>query len=454
MSASTLTQMIATNTSLLFILVAMSICPNSAHATNSVANIQALSDADYRIPTEKSAKLGQLLFYDKILSGNRNISCASCHHPDHATSDGLSLGIGEGGVGLGPDRRLEGDKIKHRITRNSPALFNLGAYEYVTLFHDGRLTRDSAEPGGFNSPAEEFLPSGLNSIVSAQALFPMASAIEMAGDLHENEVAGAVRRRIDYAWTILTKRIQNIPAYTVKFKEVYKNVSAPSDINITHIANSIGDFVAFEWRADNSDFDHYLAGENEALSDDQLAGMKLFYGKAQCSTCHIGVLQTDHQFHSLALPQLGPGRTRRFDLKARDMGRINESDALEDAYRFRTPSLRNVQHTSPYGHNGTYNTLEAIITHHANPLVGLASWDREQVLLPELTEVGEDDFLILADNQEQERLSRSYDIKPVELSKAEISLLISFMSALTDEQSLYGRLGIPESVPSLLSIEP
>jgi len=70
---------------------------------------QALTDDDFPTFTPDQIQLGQLLFYDKILSGNRNISCGTCHHPKHGTSDGLPLGIGEGGVGLGPNRTVGSD---------------------------------------------------------------------------------------------------------------------------------------------------------------------------------------------------------------------------------------------------------------------------------------------------------------------------------------------------------
>ena len=83
------------------------------------------------------ARIGQLLFYDKILSGNRNISCGTCHHHDHAGGDGLTLGIGEGGIGVGPER-VAGD-IRKRVPRNAPALWNLGHNSVDVLFHDGRL---------------------------------------------------------------------------------------------------------------------------------------------------------------------------------------------------------------------------------------------------------------------------------------------------------------------------
>jgi len=147
------------------------------------------------------AKIGQLLFYDKILSGNRNISCGTCHDHDHAGSDGLSLGIGEGGAGVGPQRTAGTgpDRIVKRIPRNAPALWNLGHRSVKQLFHDGRLSVSDLYGNGFDSPAEEWLPKGLETVVAAQALFPLVAQFEMAGNPKENEIAGAVHDRIDAA---------------------------------------------------------------------------------------------------------------------------------------------------------------------------------------------------------------------------------------------------------------
>ena len=95
-------------------------------------------------------RLGQLLFYDPILSGGREVACATCHHPDHATGDGVSLGIGDGGKGLGPARKVDPANMpEQRIPRNAPALFNLGAAEFTVMFHDGRLEERS---GGRRTP--------------------------------------------------------------------------------------------------------------------------------------------------------------------------------------------------------------------------------------------------------------------------------------------------------------
>ena len=415
-----------------------------------------LTDNDFRAWQAPKAKLGQLLFYDKILSGNRNIACSTCHHPKHASGDGLSLGIGEGGSGLGPERTfgLGKHRVSKRVPRNAPPLFNLGAKEFTTLFHDGRLSVDPQQPGGFNSPAEEFLPRGLNSIVAAQALFPLISTVEMAGDHSENEVAGARRRSPLYSWRIIAERVSNTELYWPLFKAAWPDLNQPSDIDITHIANAIDDFINAEWRADNSAFDHYLRGEKNALNEEQLAGMELFYGPAKCSSCHTGKLQTDHKFHALGIPPFGPGRTRLFDPIARDLGRINETDLANDAYFFRTPSLRNVEATGPWGHNGAFATLEGMIEHHLNAEQSLANYDKSQLALRKDSHFTlAKDFVIWQDSREMKRFKQQTSIEQNLLSNQEIRQLVFFLQSLTDTNSITGVYGEPSSVPSQLPLD-
>jgi len=339
------------------------------------------------------------------------------------------------------------------VPRNALALFNLGFKELDVMFHDGRLFESDVYDSGFESPAEEFLPSGLRNIVAAQALFPITSKTEMAGDLEENEVSGAVRRRIDYGWRVLEERLRATGDYTERFAAVYDDIDEPLDLSIRHVANALAAFQEFEWRADNSPFDRYLRGEEEALSDDQQAGIQLFYGKAGCSVCHSGPLQTDQQFYSLGLPPLGPGRTRVHDPRARDRGHINTTDRLEDAYRFRTPSLRNVAETAPYGHNGTYADLEGIIRHHLDPLKALDRYDRQQVVLVDDSSLSPVDFILWQDKREMKELRRSIDIEPRDLKEQEIELLVRFLESLSDPVSLDHRLGIPDQVPSGLPVD-
>ncbi|MBF0280827.1 MAG: methylamine utilization protein MauG [SAR324 cluster bacterium] len=415
---------------------------------------KALEDSDYHPVDKSQAQLGRLLFYDKILSGNRNISCATCHHPKFGTSDGLSLGIGEGGEKLGVERSFGSGKFqaKRRVPRNAASLWNIGAREFKSLFHDGRISESKSWESGFDSPAEEFLPHGLSDIVAVQVLFPITAEVEMAGNKNENEIPGAARRRFDYAWRILTERVRNIAQYETDFIESFDDIKSAKDITITHIANAISAFERFEFRADQSPFDRYLRGETSALNASQLRGMLLFYGKANCVQCHRGPLLTDHDFHNIALPFLGPGRTRKFEFKARDMGRINETDKFEDSYKFATPSLRNISLTAPYGHNGAYKSLEGMVRHHLNPVEAFKQYNIENAVLPAAKHIGSDQ-LLWQDSREKKRLLSTTVSYKIELRDNEITDIIEFLHGLTDEASAKGRLGIPDSVPSGLPVD-
>jgi len=400
----------------------------------------------------EKAALGQFLFYDKILSGNRNIACSTCHHPTLGTSDGLSLGIGEGGEGLGPERTpgTRPDRIRKRIPRNAPALWNLGAKDLHTMFHDGRLSINEKYGNGYDSPAEEWLPQGLETLLAAQAVFPLVAQFEMAGNPKENEVAGAVHDRIDAAWPILAKRVRTIPAYGEMFVQSFDHITSAEQVTIVEIANALAAFMAVEWQSIDSSFDAYLAGDKEALNAKELNGMVLFYGKAQCSTCHSGPLMSDQEFHALRLPAFGPGRTRRFDPMPRDVGRMGKSDQLEDAYRFRTPMLRNIEFTAPYGHNGAYPTLEGIIRAHVeeNP-----HWTRDMAALPNVPWFEHVDFAIQDDALEMARQKQVRDTSVISVTDQEVADLVAFLKALSGSSLKNPPFGIPESVPSGLSVD-
>lgn len=398
--------------------------------------------------------MGQLLFYDKILSGNRNISCATCHHHDLGGTDGLSLGIGEGGSGLGPER-LPGegaDRIRKRIPRNAPALWNLGHRSVKVLFHDGRLEVSDAYGNGFDSPAQEWLPSGLNSILAAQALFPMTAQFEMAGNPSENEIAGAVHDRIDKAWPIIAKRVRTIPAYGEMFVDAFDHVESPIDVTIVEIVNAIAAFIGTEWRNHDSPYDDWLAG-GPPLPAPAERGRQLFFGKAGCAGCHSGPLFTDHGFHAVGLPAFGPGRTRAWDPMPRDVGRMGASDDLEDAYRFRTPSLRNVALTGPYGHNGAYAELRDMVRHMADPRGMAARWRPDLARLPEVPWLAPMDFVIRSDRLEMARQAAFLDVTPVSLSDTEVDDIVAFLHSLTGRTAQERPLGRPEAVPSGLPVD-
>ncbi|MEZ5761804.1 MAG: cytochrome-c peroxidase [Paracoccaceae bacterium] len=97
-----------------------------------------MTDADFPSHPQAEIDLGRLLFWDPVLSGNRNISCATCHHPRLGTSDGLSLGIGEGGGASARPEAGSGRLSEQRIPRNAPGLWNVGARGFTVLFADGR----------------------------------------------------------------------------------------------------------------------------------------------------------------------------------------------------------------------------------------------------------------------------------------------------------------------------
>ena len=413
------------------------------------------TDADFVEVDEAEARLGQLLFYDPVLSGNRNISCATCHHPRFATTDGLSLGLGEGGVGLGPDRRADPANLpEQRIPRNSPALFNLGAQEFTVMFHDGRIEADPSRPSGLRTPLEDEMVAGFVNLLSAQTMFPVLSPDEMAGHYQENDVSKAVRQgRITGeggAWDIISKRVEGIPEYRAIFREVYPEIAAGRSIGFTDISNAIAAFIAFEWRSDESSFDAHLRGETQ-LPDDAMRGLTLFYGDAGCAACHSGPFLTDHGFHAMGAPQVGPGKAERFESHQKDIGRMRVTGREEDAYAFRTPSLRNVTRTGPWGHAGAHSDLAAFLRHHADPVAGLDGY-APQTLLPDLPGK-KPDWTIMETAALRAEIAEAVRRLPLTLTETDVADLVAFLEALTDEDAITGRLGVPDTVPSGLPVE-
>jgi cytochrome c peroxidase len=410
-----------------------------------------LTDADFAPVDAAEARLGQLLFFDPILSGNRNVSCATCHHPAFGTSDGLSLGLGDGGIGLGTERVADPQNMpEQRIPRNAPALFNLGAHEFTVLFHDGRIEVDPDRPGGLRTPLDADMVTGFASLLSAQTMFPVLSADEMAGHYSENDVSQAVRRGVitgpGGAWDIIARRVAGIPAYADDFAVVYDHVDTPDQISFADISNAIAAFMAFEWRSDSAPFDAVLRGEI-SLPAPAATGMALFYGAAECASCHSGPFLTDHQFHAMGAPQIGPGKAARFESHARDEGRFRVSGDVADLYAFRTPSLRNVMLTAPYGHAGAHSDLHAFISAHVDLQAGMASYSIDAATLPDLPV---DDLRGMADAA---AIAQAISYRAPQISAADIDALMAFLAALTDPAARNGRLGVPDTVPSGLPVD-
>ncbi|PIE15490.1 MAG: cytochrome-c peroxidase [Rhodobacterales bacterium] len=396
--------------------------------------------------------LGRDLFFDPILSGNRNIACATCHHSALGSADALPLAVGEGGAGLGTARHgTAAAPAPAHIPRNAPALFNAGATEFTTMFHDGRVTRDPSQRFGFVMPEGRALERPVPNALAAQAMLPILSPEEMAGQPGENAVADAVAaeqiRGPHGAWQILASRVEDIPAYRRRFDRI---IGADEPIHITDIATAIAAFIAYEFRATDSPFDQFLKGRKGALTPPQKRGMELFYGQAGCSACHSGPFQTDHGFHAIAMPQLGPGK--HHDGYGTDHGRAGVTYDDADMYAFRTPSLRNIALTAPYGHSGAYATLEGIVRHHLDPLAALARFDAGGVSLPSLNAEGTVPASG-ASAAETARIAAANTLAPTPLNDQQVAEIIAFLHALTDPGSITGRLGAPLRVPSGLPMD-
>ncbi len=266
--------------------------------------------------TSAKVELGKKLFFDRRLSGDGTMSCATCHDPNLGYSDGLEISL---------------HYPTTRNWRNSPTLINV-AFQKL-LFHDGRA-----------SSLEE------------QALFPMMSAFEM-------------NQNLDY----VEEEIRAVPEYQAAFTEVF------GDANTTRerIAMAI---AAFERSlvSNNAPLDRFLTGDKNALSSTALQGYAIFTGKGQCATCHDGAALADNRFYFLGVQEnpehLNDPRiaaTRRFVAKvyhfeeyrtlAKDPGRYLLTKDQKDWQAFRTPTLREIALTAPYMHNGIYETLDEVI---------------------------------------------------------------------------------------------
>ena len=446
-------------TVILVSLIAIGLSATPAMAKKKRNLPEPVTDSDFIIHSAAKVELGRLLMFDKILSGNRNISCATCHHALTDTGDGLSLPVGEGGFGLGKSRNTGG--IEERVPRNAPPVFNLGAREFEVMFHDGRVSANPDFPSGCKTPAGEDLPQGLDSVLACQAMFPVTSGAEMAGGADENTIGLAAANGNlagpDGVWAQLAERLRD-PAnnYIDLFVDAFNDVNSAADITYVHAANAIAAFEGTNWRADNSPFDRYLRGERKAMSRNAIQGMSLFYrgdtnGQA-CADCHSGKFQTDHGFHAIAMPQIGPGKgdnTDGYTDKLEDFGREQVTGNEKDRLKFRTPTLRNVALTAPYGHDGAYNTLHAVVQHHINPANAIYTYDQGQAVLTPDEDLDDLDFAVMNDSYRVSVIAEKNEIQqPFTYSEKDVALIIEFLHALTDPSSIDLRDDQPFTVPS------
>lgn len=236
--------------------------------------------------TPEKIALGEKLFKDPILSGDNTVSCMTCHSPDLGFSNGTSVAIGI--------RAQKGN-------RNSLSVLNAGYYN--SFFWDGRAQT-----------------------LEEQALGPIQNPIEMDQNLDE-----------------LIKELKEVKEYQEEFNKVFSD-----GITKENIAKAI---AAYERTIvmDKTPFDEYLAGKEDAISEEAKHGMVLFAGKANCMVCHGGPTLSDNKFYNIGITSDDPGR---YEVTKKE----------EDQGAFRTPQLRGLLHTGPYMHNGQFSSLAEVVS--------------------------------------------------------------------------------------------
>jgi cytochrome c peroxidase len=386
------------------------------------------------------ARLGQMLVFDKILSGNRDISCMTCHLPSMATGDGRSLSIGQGATGLGADRVHPTGAF---IPRNAPSLFNLHALG--SLFWDGRVSVDDG--GQFQTPAGDHLSQDMVAAfefgpVSALGMFPVLSREEMRAQTG-NELASIDDADPPAIWAALMTRLGAIPEYRQLFAAAYPGRRF-EDLTFAHASNAIAGFLLTAFSFNDSPWDRFLAGNDQALSPAELEGAQTFLS-IRCSLCHNGPAFTDNQFHNVAVAQFGPGQGDG-ESGQDDFGRMRVTGDPADQYRFRTTPLRNVELTGPWGHDGAISDLRGFIEHYSESDVKLRNFD-PLTLEPLLQGT------VLA-NADAILATRDVILDGVVLPVEVVDQLTAFMGALTDQRVKNLRQKVtPARVPSGLPID-
>lgn len=279
---------------LLIVLVILSCSPDEERPALLFSQPDHFPQATYTLQnnpiTQKGFELGQLLFFDPILSSDSTIACVNCHLQAVAFSDPvhkLSVGVNER-VG----------------TRNAPPIFNLAFKK--SFFWDGGVTHI------------DFIP---------------INAIDNPNELDED---------IDN----LVKKLKRHYAYPEKFKKAFNKETIDSQ----QMLYALSQFMVAMVSA-NSPYDQYVNGNRAALTEQQVRGLSLVESK--CASCHTPPLFTNDSFANNGL-----------DTEFTDRGRAIITESEHDAGKFRVPTLRNVELTDPYMHDGRFRTLEQVLTHY------------------------------------------------------------------------------------------
>ncbi|MES2777207.1 MAG: cytochrome c peroxidase [Bacteroidota bacterium] len=250
--------------------------------------------------------LGKLLFYENRLSSNNTRSCASCHKPELAFTDGLKTAIA-----------IDNE---HSLKRNTPTLLN--AVYQTRQFYDSRKT---------------------------MLEFQIASVVH-----NQDEMGGSIEQAAE--------EIQKDSVWIDLFKNAYPGDA--SAVSIYTIANAIASYIR-SLQSMHSRFDAYMRNENVTLTASEKNGFNLFAGKAKCATCHFMPL-----FNGLVPPLFSETESEVLGVPASlakpakldtDSGKYYFTKSIVNLYSFKTPTIRNVALTAPYMHNGVYRTLEEVM---------------------------------------------------------------------------------------------
>lgn len=367
-------------------------------------------------PTQERIWLGKMLFFDPLLGGEKDVACATCHHPDFAFADNRQLPVGVAGTGIGATRFPGHSRVTNQpvgfTPRNAPTCFNTAynadestnATDQGFMFWDGRVKS-----------------------LEVQATRPITSRVEMRGDAYPGSDAEAAAAAVDS----VLNRLRGVDEYVHLFRMAFPVEADEWDHNTReHVIDSVtyGKAVAAYERelvTRNSAYDRYVDGDDNALTPRQKRGLELFFTKAKCAECHKGAMFSDFKFVVNGVPQEGPGKVV---IPGDDVGRAEHTLLTSDYYAFRTPSLRNAELTAPYMHDGVFETLMDVVDFYnsgALPRHPACSNDRMDSTL----------------------------VQPLGLTAAEKGELVEFLRSLTDPGTglAPGLISIPARVPSGLT---
>jgi cytochrome c peroxidase len=242
--------------------------------------------------TKEKVELGKQLYFDPRLSCDETVSCASCHDPKKGWSNGEGVATGVRGQKGG---------------RSAPTIIN-AAYSDLQ-FWDGRALA-----------------------LEGQALGPIQNPIEMDHKLEE-----------------CVTKLNKIDGYRQQFQKVFG-----TDVTPDGIAKAISAFERTILSGD-APYDRFKNGDKSALSAAAQRGMKVFFGKGQCSSCHTGHSFSDFSFHNIGIGM---------EKEQPDLGRYEVTKVLGDKGSFKTPTLREIARSAPYMHDGRFATLAEVVEYY------------------------------------------------------------------------------------------